>query len=426
MTKGDKNIMNLYGLYKDDKGDTNMRGITNAKLLLDRMREADEDAADDEILYEINKKYSTPFSASTLTPVNANIRDRTSKKERPTFQDQLQNQFVQNVRKMSGDNYDTDSFSSEVSNRRSNSSFPENINPLARARTRTLTPSQKSSLFSSSSGKFGVTPKNLVEEEFDNNPTGINPIGLDNEVEGERFSQYPQESGIQGGDPKENIFGNEADEEYYGEEEYDYGYDGIYGDNDSAEKVRTVDELYSQQQEQGQDGSDEEEENNFDDFEQEDGEDFNLQDFINLQGHTPIRENFIITLFSNIINQLHKASDFWDTNITPNLSDIPKLKMDSFIKSKAMDNFEKALEKIESKLTSGTIKTYLNYLDNIYHNLTTALDDLFTKMDIDIKRYAGGLSSSSSKPQLMGAGYLPFRGSVYSSHLRNSNTKYLM
>jgi hypothetical protein len=48
-------------------------------------------------------------------------------------------------------------------------------------------------------------------------------------------------------------------------------------------------------------------------------------------------------------------------------------------------------------------------------------------MNIDIKRYAGGLSSSSSdKPQLMGAGYLPFRGSVYSSHLRDSNTKYLM
>jgi hypothetical protein len=101
--------------------------------------------------------------------------------------------------------------------------------------------------------------------------------------------------------------------------------------------------------------------------------------------------------------------------------------MDSFIKSKAMDNFEKAIEKIESKLTSGIIKTYLNYLDNIYHNLTNALDELFTKMNIDIKRYSGGMSSSSSdKPQLMGAGYLPFRGSVYSSHLRDSNTKYLM
>ena len=142
--------------------------------------------------------------------------------------------------------------------------------------------------------------------------------------------------------------------------------------------------------------------------------------------NTPIRENFIITLFSNIINQVHKASDFWETNITPNLSDIPKLKMDSFIKSNAVNNFEKAIERFEDTLISGTIKTHLNYLDNIYHNLTRALDELFERMNIDIKRYAGGMSSSSEKPQLLGSGYLPFRASIYGSHLRDSNTKYLM
>ena len=102
--------------------------------------------------------------------------------------------------------------------------------------------------------------------------------------------------------------------------------------------------------------------------------------------------------------------------------------MDSFIKSNAVNNFENAIIRFEDTLISGTIKTHLNYLDNIYHNLTRALDELFERMNIDIKRYAGGLSSNSSsdKPQLMGAGYLPFRGSVYSSHLRDSNTKYLM
>jgi len=153
-----------------------------------------------------------------------------------------------------------------------------------------------------------------------------------------------------------------------------------------------------------------------------------FQDYINRgRGNTQVRENFIITLFSNIINQVHKASDFWETYITPNLSDIPKLKMDSFMKSNAVNNFEKAIEDIKDTLISGVIQKDFDYLDNIYHSLTNVLDELFKIMNIDITRYAGGLSSSTSdKPLLLGSGYLPFRRSVYSSHLRDSNTKYLM
>jgi hypothetical protein len=79
------------------------------------------------------------------------------------------------------------------------------------------------------------------------------------------------------------------------------------------------------------------------------------------------------------------------------------------------------------KCLSVSSQLNLNYLDHIYHNLTNALDELFTKMNIDIKRYSAGLSSSNSdKPQLLGSGYLPFRPSIYGSHLRDSNTKYLM
>jgi hypothetical protein len=411
MTKGDLNIMKAFDLYKgDDKGDKNIRGLTNAKTLLDRMstpQAAQEDEIPD-VLYGLSSKNS-PASISSVTPVHANIRKiLTTRKNQYLDPNQFGSQVVNRVRNMS-DEYDTDSVSSE-----------NRINPLSRNRSNRLTPSQRSSLFSSSSSssKVGITPKNLAEEEFYYSSTGIKPTDLDKEVEGDRFTQYPQESGIQGGDPKENIFENEEDNE----EDYSEDYGDLYRDNYSAEKVRTTDELYNQQQEEDDDSD-----NNFDDFEQEDGEDFDLQEFINNQGHTPIKENFIITLFSNIINQLHKASDFWETNITPNLSDIPRLKMDSFIKSNAVNNFETAIEKMKGQLISKTIKTYLNYLDNIYHSLTNALDELFTKMNIDIKRYAGGLSSSSSnKPQLMGAGYLPFRGSVYSSHLRDSNTKYLM
>ena len=161
--------------------------------------------------------------------------------------------------------------------------------------------------------------------------------------------------------------------------------------------------------------------------EEEDIDDF--QDYINRgRGNIQIRENFIITLFSNIINQVHKASDFWETYITPNLSDIPKLKMDSFMKSNTVKNFEDAIIDIRDSLISGTIKTHLDYLNNIYNSLTNVLDELFERMNIDIKRYSGGLSSSSNdtKPKLLGSGYLPFRRSVYSSHLRDSATKYLM
>jgi hypothetical protein len=386
MTQGDKNIMRLYGLYQDDKGDTNMRGITNPKVLLGRMKDVTpvqvpqqvEQYETPDILYG---RYSTPASASTITPVKANIRDLTSKQQKPTFQ----NQFVKKAINMS-DDYDS-------------SSSENSINPLSRrgpsvrSKRNVLKPPQKSSLFSSnSSSNFGVTPSNL-----------------DDVVEGDRYSLHPQPTNIHGGDPGENKYDNDND---------NFDLDSVYDENTS---VPTVNEIYNQQTQFNG-----EEDNNFDAFEQ-DVEDFNLQEFINHQGHTPIRENFIITLFSNIINQVHKASDFWETYITPNLSDIPKLKMDSFIKSNSVNNFEKAIQKIESKLTSGIIKTYLSYLDNIYHNLTRALDELFERMNIDINRYSSGLSSSNSdKPQLLGSGYLPFKASIYSSHLRNSNTKYLM
>ena len=85
-----------------------------------------------------------------------------------------------------------------------------------------------------------------------------------------------------------------------------------------------------------------------------------------------------------------------------------------------------AIKIFENTATRQTIKSHLDYLDNIYKSLTNALDELFLRMNIDIKRYSGGLSSSSDKPQLSGSGFLPFQRSVYSSHLRNSTTKYLM
>ena len=243
-----------------------------------------------------------------------------------------------------------------------------------------------------------------------------NPMDIESLLEQPRFSNHPQLalSSFQGGDPTQNM---DSDEEEDDKDDDDDENDiKIYDNNDNLGY-----ENYGVGGDGDNDNGNDDQGNNDDD-----GEDVTLANLINSRENVHIRENFIITLFSNIINQVHKASDFWETNITPNLSDIPKLKMDSFMKSNAINNFEKAIKNFENTATRQTIKSHLDYLDNIYNSLTSALDELFERMNIDIKRYSGGLSSGNDKPQLVGSGYLPFRGSIYSSHLRDSTTKYLM
>ena len=264
-------------------------------------------------------------------------------------------------------------------------------------------------------------PPEVAEEYIFNINSPKSPkvgVNIDQMMEEERHTLHPQSGNIHGGEPNRDDYDTIASANYNSDnDESEYEDESDLSSNHSLGNYNVDDGIGDSDADGDGDGDD-------------DGGDediYNLDDLIKKRENTPIRENFIITLFSTIINQVHKASDFWETNITPNLSDIPKLKMDSFIKSNAINNFENAITRFEDTLISGTIKTHLNYLDNIYHNLTRALDELFERMNIDIKRYAGGLSSSSSdKPQLMGAGYLPFRGSVYSNHLRNSTTKYLM
>lgn len=262
------------------------------------------------------------------------------------------------------------------------------------------------------------------EYEFEHNSPKSPKIGVnfDQYMEGDRYSIQPEKGDIHGGDPQEEEeYEEEEQEEQENLPQVDLDWYGEDDDNKSFHSSIMGSETSDHSL--GKYKGDLEDDNEYDG----DGDiEVNLDDIIKNRKNTPIRENFIITLFSNIINQVHKASDFWETYITPNLSDIPKLKMDSFIKSNAVKNFEDAIIRFEDTLISGTIKTHLNYLDNIYHNLTRALDELFERMNIDIKRYSGGLSSSSDKPQLLGSGYLPFRASIYGSHLRDSNTKYLM
>jgi len=270
------------------------------------------------------------------------------------------------------------------------------------------------SSLSSSKENTPSTPKIHIVPSTISKPK-LKATDLDDYIEGARFSNHPELSAFQGGDPSQNM---EEDEEEDDDEEEEDG-----NDNDEIEIVD--DDLGYENYAVAGDGDSDNGDDNEGDNDGE-GEDVTLTHLINGRENVHIRENFIITLFSNIINQVHKASDFWESNITPNLSDIPKLKMDSFMKSNAVLHFENAIKNFENTATRQTIITHLDYLGTIYNSLTNALDELFERMNIDIKRYSGGLSSSSDKPQLSGSGFLPFRRSVYSSHLRNSTTKYLM
>ena len=267
---------------------------------------------------------------------------------------------------------------------------------------------------SEKSSYAGIDSNRVLQDFHEDNE---DMVAMDDLMEGSRFSDNvkstlrPTGSNYVYLDEEEEMVNaddkNDRDDDNYDEFEYSSLYPQ---EKDDIEAVTNFSQRLPEE---------EQEEEDIDDF----------QDYINRgRGNIQIRENFIITLFSNIINQVHKASDFWETYITPNLSDIPKLKMDSFMKSNTVKNFEDAIIDIRDSLISGTIKTHLDYLNNIYNSLTNVLDELFERMNIDIKRYSGGLSSSSNdtKPKLLGSGYLPFRRSVYSSHLRDSVTKYLM
>lgn len=132
------------------------------------------------------------------------------------------------------------------------------------------------------------------------------------------------------------------------------------------------------------------------------------------------------------MDKLIKLLTFGETNISPNIAYIPKLKFDSFVKSKVMDDFSNAIAKLESQMTRISMKNFFDYLDVVYNSLTKSLDDLFNLINSDIKRYSSGLGSMSNVApeaikgsQLLGSGFLPMP-SIYGHHLGSASTKYLM
>ena len=164
--------------------------------------------------------------------------------------------------------------------------------------------------------------------------------------------------------------------------------------------------------------------------------DTELADVIAKGKKSVITENYLITLITAIINQLYKAQDIWEENISPNLSYIPKIKMDSFVNSKTIKDFENILKKIEDTATTTTVKKFYNFLDKVFSKLTETLDGLFGVINLDIKRYAGGIGVSretnriapnpiNEYPLLIGSGFIPLK-TRYNPFVSASMTKYLM
>jgi len=130
-----------------------------------------------------------------------------------------------------------------------------------------------------------------------------------------------------------------------------------------------------------------------------------------------VKEKYILTLLSTINSQILKASDLWESNITPNLSLISKIKMDSFVNSKTMKEFEDAIKELEDSSVKHSIVTHYNFLNKVYDKVISSLDELFNLINNDIKRYSAGIYISG--------GFIPLKN-AYNPFLRTSATKYLM
>jgi hypothetical protein len=135
------------------------------------------------------------------------------------------------------------------------------------------------------------------------------------------------------------------------------------------------------------------------------------------KGQKAPTENYLITLISTIVNQINKAQDIWEQNISPNITSIPKIKMDSFINSKVIKEFEDIIAKLESNATTLTVKYHYNFLDKVFTRLISSLDEIFNVINLDIKKYSSGVYISG--------GFVPLK-SRYNPFVNASTTKYLM
>jgi hypothetical protein len=262
------------------------------------------------------------------------------------------------------------------------------------------------------------TPATLGQAEFEDdvldmefsNMIGNNSLNARAETE-PRFTKKPLPIDIQGGDPdqdpeearqQESVFRRwkaPVEDEDEGDEEEMQGHNELLTEGD--EPIET----YANSPPDSEDD------------EPDIDPETDIEDIIRSGKKAVITENYLITLISAIVNQINKAQDIWEQNISPNITSIPKIKMDSFINSKTIKEFEDIIAKLEDSATTATIKTQYNFLDKVFTRLISALDEIFNVINLDIKKYSSGVYISG--------GFVPIN-SRYNPFVNASTTKYLM
>jgi len=170
----------------------------------------------------------------------------------------------------------------------------------------------------------------------------------------------------------------------------------------------------------------------------------------------PNKKNInLVRELARISNLLHHAMSLWEDNISPNILYLSKIKMSNFLNSNIIKNFEDSIEGFDELYANGLINNR-DYpeLYRVFVNTNDDLDNLFKKIEIDIKKISGiDTGSVENKPEIdprtgrpvidprtgkektnvdravertiTGAGFLHFP-SPYNNYMNHSRTKYLM
>jgi hypothetical protein len=114
------------------------------------------------------------------------------------------------------------------------------------------------------------------------------------------------------------------------------------------------------------------------------------------------------------------ASALWEDSISPNINYLPKIKLNNFLHSQTIEDFEHSVAGLDFLFSHDLLKNNYPELHRISSNVSTLLDNLFDKINMDIKRVAGIQTGTVN-----GAGFLHLP-TPYNSYLQHSAKKYLM
>lgn len=257
--------------------------------------------------------------------------------------------------------------------------------------------------------KYTNTPPDTLEDEI--------------EIEGDRFTEHPTWNvGVHGGDPYEKEGDSGSDEEREAEEEFPnfppppiHAYEtieGEFGDLPSDTRDDIIN-FYNNDEEPDHPEDTENMINNI------------YTNVVNRAKSSQIGENYIITLFNSINNQINKAMEYWESEISPVFTKISKIKVDSFVKGKTMSDFEKSLEDFENEVQKQEIYNLLpDFIDKMAVSISENATELFDIMNKDIKKFASGLMNEGDTiSRTLNGGYVQLLKSPYGNlqHCPNKN-----